>query len=227
MIPDCCSDCAFDGDILGRPVWRLDDPRQAAMAVAAARSDGVGLLTCRGDEAHASVLGDAGFRMVETLISFRQALSGSDQTLPTGVRCATAADADAVAGIAAGAFHSDRWHADPEIPDAAADRMKAQWARNDVLGRAAVVFLALQQDGEIAGFNAILTRDDVAIIDLIAVKPDCRGQGHARRLIAAAQSLPQKTLQVGTQASNAASIQLYQSTGFVEFQRQITWHWTP
>jgi ribosomal protein S18 acetylase RimI-like enzyme len=222
MIPEGCSDQPFEAEHLGAPVWRLDDPDQAAMAIAAAREGGVGLVYHRGPVGEASWLASIGFRHVETLVTYEGARPVGP--VPSAVRVATPSDADVVAEIARRAFSTDRWHADPLIATGKADAFKAAWARNDVLGRADVVYL-VEKDGEVAGFNAVLRKDAMAVIDLIAVAAEFRGGGLGSALIAAMAGLTESHVRVGTQATNKASIALYQSVGFREVSRAETWHW--
>lgn len=230
MIPKGCSERPFDASILGRPVWCLDDVAQAENAVNGARQESVGLMFRRGDASEGAILDPLGFRKIETLITLGCAISDQKQRLPAGIGIAQTTDADVIADLAARAFRSDRWHRDPEIPDDRADAYKAAWAHNDVLGRAGVTLVTLNAAREITGFNALLFRDDTLVVDLIAVAPDHQGQGHGSRLVTAAIAYGAgrfKTLQVGTQAANPASIRLYQKHGLLEIGRADTWHWTP
>lgn len=227
MIPEFCTDQPFDGSILGAAVWRLNDAGRTADAVSAASSAGVGLMFYRGPSDRASDLEPHGFRRVETLVTFEGELPAGPA--PSHVRRATTGDANAVASIAHSAFRTDRWHADPLIPDDRADEFKAAWARNDTTGRADAVLLAYAADGAVAGFNAILLRGDVAVIDLIAVAPGHQGHGMGRALIQGMGAfLPSaRSVRVGTQAANAASLKLYASFGWREVSRADTWHWVP
>jgi len=227
MVPEFCTDQPFDGSILGAPVWRLNDPERAGEAVAAARDSAVALISHRGPSETGALLEPHGFRNVETLVTFEGAMpSGASAA---SVRLATPDDADAVGEIAATSFTTDRWHADPLIPNERANAFKAAWAKNDVMGRADAVLLAVADDDEIAGFNAVLLRDGIAIIDLIAVAPGYQGNGFGRALIQGmASAFPDtETVRVGTQASNAASQRLYASVGWREIDRAETWHWVP
>ena len=230
MIPKGCSERPFDASILGRPVWCLDDVAQAENAVIGARQESVGLMFRRGDASEGAILDLLGFRKIETLITLGCAISDQKQRLPAGIGIAQTTDADVIADLAARAFRSDRWHRDPEIPDDRADAYKAAWAHNDVLGRAGVTLVTLNAAGETTVFNALLFRDDTLVVDLIAVAPHHQGQGHGSRLVTAAIAYGAgrfKTLQVGTQAANPASIRLYQKHGLQEIGRADTWHWTP
>lgn len=230
MIPEGCSLRPFDSEMLGRPVWYLEDPQQAADAVVAARADGVGLIFHRGEGNSEQPLAGAGFRAVETLVTLTAMLPVGRMALPNGCRLGQRQDGDAVEAIARAAFRSDRWHADPAIPDEKAHAFKGVWARNDLEGRAAATLVTVAEDGTVSGFNALLARDDDLIIDLIAVAPQYQGKGMGRLLVHAALAYGAgryRTIRVGTQAANTASLRLYRSMGFEEMSRAVTWHWTP
>lgn len=244
MIPQGCTEQAFESGLLGRPVWRLDAPERAGAAIAAAGPAGIGLIHHRGPARRASLLESHGFRHVGTLVTLegpgpdrarldraRLDRAWSDRAWPGRLRDAAAADADAVEAIARAAFRFDRWHADPRIPAAAADAYKAQWARNDVTGRADAVLLAVAEDGTVQGFNALLCRPPAMVIDLLAVAPAHRGRGVGRRLMAGAFAAARRTgietVRVGTQAANQGSIRLYRAVGLKEVARAETWHWIP
>lgn len=228
--PDYCSERPFDARHLGRPVWALTDPARAVEAVAAANSAKVGLLFYRGVAEEGPTLQTTGFREIETLVTYEMALDGGREELPTGTRLATASDADRVGEIAGAVFQTDRWHADPNIPNDTADAFKRDWARNNVLGRGVDTILSVEGTGLITGFNALLSRADTLIIDLIGVAAEAQGKGYGRRLVTAALSYGRgryARLEVGTQAANTASCALYASLGMQEVRRQTTWHWTP
>ncbi|NMM46333.1 GNAT family N-acetyltransferase [Rhodospirillaceae bacterium KN72] len=229
MIPAYCEERLFDGAILGKPVWALSDPTKAAAAVAAAEDHGVGLLFRRGDADEDALLLAAGFRRIETLVTLGRDLPKSQSALPEGTRLATPADAETAGDIAAVAFRSDRWHRDPEIPNDRADAFKRTWTVNDVGGRADFTVLAVEGE-EIVGFNAVLSRTDGLLIDLIAVAPGYQGRGIGRRLVDGALAVgggQADRMLVGTQAENTASLALYAAMGFETLSQAVTWHWTP
>lgn len=230
MIPEFCTLRAFDSDMLGRPVWYLDDPDKAAEAARAARDADVGLLFHRGPASLGEALLEAGFRHVETLVTLEMDIPSVSSPHGSDCRKATVDDAGSVEAVARASFRSDRWHTDPAIPDDKADDFKGTWARNDVAGRADATLVTLTPDGSISGFVALLARGEALIIDLIAVAPTHQGRGLGRALVAAALAYGAgryRRMNVGTQAANTASIRLYTAMGFAEASRAETWHWTP
>lgn len=177
----------------------------------------------------------AGFRPIETLITFRHELAGPLPEVPDGITWAENVPRDSetaaqVAEIGRLAFHADRFHSDPMVPARIADRLKEEWARNNLCGRALHSALALADNGRVGGFCEITRSGDWRAIDLIAVHPDCRRRGYARAMVAAclartAAERPGGKLLVGTAAANQASVSLYESMGFVEMRRDVTLHW--
>lgn len=177
----------------------------------------------------------AGFRPIETLITFRHELTVLLPEMPSGIEWVESAPRDSaaaaqVAEIGRLAFHADRFHADPLVPDRVADSLKAQWSLNNLCGRALHSALALTEDGKVGGFCEIVRSGDWRAIDLIAVHPAYRRHGFASKMVAAcllrtAAECPDGTLLVGTSAANQASVNLYETMGFVEVRRDVTLHW--
>lgn len=220
----------FESGIFGAPVWRLDDPSRAAEIVELANRENVALINCRLPEGKGSSPSQVGFRHVETLVTLETSLKS--QEMPGQVMLAKRTDQEAeqCAAIAQNCFRYDRYHADPMIDDAIADRIKGDWMRNSVLGRADAVLLALGDVGNIAGFNACMFNGEAAIIDLIGMDPNQQRKGYGRLLIQAMHAHYKgraKKLRLGTQLSNQVSLDFYKSLGFQEVNRQESWHWTP
>jgi ribosomal protein S18 acetylase RimI-like enzyme len=191
--------------------------------------EGCQLVTARRPEAERDVnsaLQAAGFQVIECLMSLTRPLERNGGELPSGVSVASNDDADGCAEVARRTFRSDRFHADPAIDDAAADTLKAEWARNSVRGRADKVFIT-RDNGTVIGFNACLLKGDEAVIDLIGVAPGHQGRGLGRALTAAAiahYSGRAACITVGTQSCNSASLSLYQDAGFRICNSALTLH---
>jgi spore coat polysaccharide biosynthesis protein SpsF len=225
----------FESGVFGVPVGRLLPPPAPGWdalgaAVEAWAEAGYWLVSCRLPEEDAAAiraLEAAGFRRVETLVTMRRSLEGGDAEPPPGVRRAMPGDRDAVVEIARTAFGFDRFHADPRVPRALADRLKAAWAANGLAGRAELALVA-EEAGEVAGFNLLLKDGEEAVIDLIAVAPGFRGRGVGRRLVLAGlagYAGRARAVRAGTQADNRPSLKLYGSLGFAPAARRATLHW--
>jgi len=169
----------------------------------------------------------AGFKVIETLQTFECKLHETALELPPDVDFACPADGDECARIAEKIFHSDRFHADPEISNNAANELKKAWIQNSVSGRADKVLITRSGSGAITGFNACMLNEKTAAIDLIGVGTEYQGQGLGRLLVQAAQKHyagRAKSLTVGTQLNNSHSIALYQSLGFTLLASSLTLH---
>ena len=228
-IPDFCTDNPFEAGFLGRPVWSLKDASKAIDTVNMAKAADVGLINCRLPEGEdVLALKAAGFRLVETLVTLRAAIWKVDD-VPKNIRRTQIADADACGLVARATFKDDRFHQDPEISNDVADDIKAAWVENSVKGRANAVFCA-EINREIVGFNACLLDGDDAVIDLIGVHPQVQGQGVGTNLLdvmALHYRGRASHIRLGTQLSNEASLEFYDSLGFSEVNRAQSWHWTP
>lgn len=229
---------SFESEWLGLEVFQIDAIEAwadedalteiAGGGLAMLRDAGADLVACRRAEEDRSTLAalqQAGMAVIECLQTFGRSYADLPAA-PSGIDMAAREDADQCARIAERTFRCDRFHADPMVDDGKADALKGAWARNSVAGRADRVFVSRAAD-RITGFNACLLSGDTAVIDLIAVDPDCQGQGLGRALVAAAlhhYAGPARHMVVGTQSSNYGSLALYQGMGFRVEKSALTLH---
>lgn len=169
--------------------------------------------------AEVSRLEAAGFRVVDVNMTF--AREGGDVPAPAAaVVRVDAALAPAVLDIAGGCFRYSRFHLDPRVDDALADRIKREWVRSYAEGRRGHSLWAVLDGGKPAGFLAVLTAESggktQAVIDLIGVAKASQGRGLGRDLTRffIREFSAHDELLVGTQAANAPSMRLYESCGF-------------
>ena len=163
-------------------------------------------------------LTDAGFRVVDTALTFEGAIGGEADR--GGVRFARADDRESVAGIAASAFRYSRFHLDPLIPRELADAIKATWAMNYFEGKRGDGMIVAEHDNRVVGFLQLLwSAPDYLVIDLVGVAPASQGRGIGRDMILYAARhgtgdgrVPSR-ISVGTQAANVPSVRLYESLG--------------
>jgi ribosomal protein S18 acetylase RimI-like enzyme len=132
---------------------------------------------------------------------------------PASVRPAKMDDAAAVRVLAAEAFIYDRFHRDPQIGHETASRLKAEWAGNYFAGRRGDRMIVAEDQQGICGFLQLLSTNNAAVIDLIAVDVRCRGKGIGRSMIALAAK-GARDMVVGTQIANLPSLALYEKLGF-------------
>lgn len=128
---------------------------------------------------------------------------------------------EAALEIARTAFAYSRFHLDPLVPKATADRIKHDWILNYLKKKRGEHLWIASVAGRPAGFLAVLASTDrgkeVRTIDLIGVSRDYRRQGIG---LALTQFFINHYwdqchyLQVGTQIANLPSLGLYQKAGF-------------
>jgi ribosomal protein S18 acetylase RimI-like enzyme len=232
----------FDSEWMGRPVGRLSIPQECdkeelRQELSRMRQnwaeESVWLLSCRipeGQHEVGNVLEEFDFQPIESLVTFSRPLQGniSDASSKIGtVDLATLGDVEECVEIGRQAFVFDRYHADPRIDNAKASELKAVWVRNSLSGRSDASFV-FRSNGNIKGFVLCLLDNDMAAIDLIAVKKSARGKGVGRSLVAGAINYyigRAPLMRVGTQANNFSSTALYKSMGFLELIRHTTYHY--
>jgi len=223
-------------DVLERPVFavRIDsgDDRAAAGRRVREHASGqrMGLYFVKlpsTDVAGAAHLSSAGFRIVETRLSFSRLLGGplggDEEDITPGSSVAEFQDSwrERVLDIAGSCFRYSRFHVDPAVGRIPADRVKREWIRSYVEGRRGDRLLVASERGDAVGFAAMLLNNrgprPAAVIDLIGVRPDAQGRRIGRALIRAAASTYASScasIEVGTQACNVPSVRLYERMGF-------------
>lgn len=173
------------------------------------------------DRRAAAALLDDGWREIEKLVTYERHPVRIDPVL--GVRPVEDWERRAILGLAAGSFSEDRLHKDPEIDDDEADRFKVECVE-----RAFEEKLPILTYGWPTTFAFLIYRlgKKVSTIDLIAVHPDARRQGIAKKLIASflSESVGSAVCRAGTQAHNTPSVKMYLSLGFREVRRERTFH---
>jgi dTDP-4-amino-4,6-dideoxy-D-galactose acyltransferase len=211
----------FLGRALGYPVFRLREPDSARQAIAAAASGPRWMIETRVPVEDVELLGDLttlGFRLIDTNVQLTRAPQMFDTSGTEHCRMAGAQDEPAVRSIAAQSFSQSRFHLDPLIPAAAANRIKEEWAGGFFAGRRGEWMVVGEGARGVHGFTQLLrAADDTLVIDLLAVKADGRNQGFARAMIAYAATAclgRPALLKVGTQIANVNSLSLYTSLGF-------------
>jgi ribosomal protein S18 acetylase RimI-like enzyme len=207
---------------LGYPVIRLKVSEAWRQAVAAMRSHPDWLVESRVPVEHVSDLGlltVSGFRVIDTNVQLQR--PAMDRRPGAAVcRFARPEDEPSVRDIARTAFSQTRFHCDPRIPSAAANRVKEEWAANFFSGKRGDWMIVAEDAGRVAGFLQALKTSSppgAVVIDLIAVAAGSRGRGLARAMIeyAAVACLDRPVpLIVGTQLANVTSLALYVSLGF-------------
>lgn len=206
--------------VVGRPVHRIHERCAtgdiASHVVGAAGGSLFYVRVPAADTSRVSELSRLGFEVVDCGVTLARDPEPAVED-PACVVDAGAEHAERVAIIGGSAFAMSRFHLDPHMHPGAADAIKREWARNCATGGRGVATLVVLQDGEAAGFLAVLASGGDHVIDLVAVDGRYRGLGLGRSLVQAfiARFGPRSTqLLVGTQAANVASLRMYESLGF-------------
>ena len=173
------------------------------------------------DPGEVEALQRMGFRVVDTALTLdvERVIARASSVR---VRFATQADKAGVQAIAGSAFRYSRFHLDPRVPKALADKVKWSWAGNWFDGgRGDGMVVAEDANRALAGFLLLRwgSREHLAI-DLVAVDQRSERKGLASAMIGFAQANGTGDLRkprgmvVGTQAANIGSLRLYESLGF-------------
>jgi GNAT superfamily N-acetyltransferase len=194
--------------------WEEGDDPLAVAAAARDRSPALGQARVpAADVAALATLQDAGFRVVDATVTMTGTAPAATVPSAFEVRDAAPGDADALLEIAERHYGVSRFHLDPAIPDATAGAIKRAWLQAYFDGTRGDRLLAAHRDGRAAGFLALLLRDGVGIVDLVAVAPEQRGGGGGRALVGALAGLSER-VEAGTQLANAGALRFYASLGF-------------
>lgn len=191
----------------------LDQCREAGICHLSARVN-------TGDFATIHALEEAGFELIDGILTFLLSLKGIHTAAPSGTRLFESRDLPEVLKIGRTAFIFDRFHADPALSQAVADRVNESWTRNCCLGTAADAVVVAEEDGRVASYVTCRADRNAGhgVIILVATAEWARGRGAARRASAAAlhwfdvQGL--ETVEVGTQIRNIPASRLYETLGF-------------
>lgn len=183
--------------------------------------------------AQAQRLEGAGCFLADTLVYFHKgAIAAAAVALPDGysTRLATAADADAVARLAATTFagYQGHYHADARLATADADLVYSSWAGNSCRGAADAVLL-VEHGGRIVAFATVKALDAERFEGvLFGVDPAHQG----RRLYQALMRLAQNwgaarahaRMVVSTQVTNLSVQKVWCREGFEPSHSYYTFH---
>jgi len=227
----------WDSEQFGIPAARLD-LIEASGSYAEARAEkqkliasvldqcskaGIRHLSARvdtGDLTTIHALEDAGFQLIDGIQTFLLPLDGYRASEPSGTRLFEPRDLPEVLEIGRTAFVFDRFHADPALSPAVADRVNETWTRNCCLGIAANTVVVAEEEERVASYVTCRTDQQArrGTIILVATAQWARGRGAARRASGAAlhwfAGQGMESVEVGTQFRNIPAARLYESLGF-------------
>jgi len=179
-------------------------------------------------------LENAGFRALDGILEFALTLDQRDRTARAArfpLRLAAVSDAVRLAELSARTFTLSRFHNDPLLTRAQADRVFYEWARNSCLGVAAQAVWICEDGDRPLGLITCKLNGQTGIIDLVGVDSAAVGHGVGSALVHKAfawfieQGCARVTVQ--TQTSNLAAIHLYSKLGFKPSAASLTLRWAP
>ena len=149
-----------------------------------------------------------------------------------GLRLSLKADCEAIEQIAANAFHSGRYSADPLIPPELSSRRYVFWVHDALSGRdSRDRMYVMGEPGDTRCFFHVRVEGESADLRLAAVRPDLQGGPIGFRLYQAVlQELHTQGVRHVTarlSANNTAVLNLYASLGFHFSHADVVLHWHP
>ena len=166
-----------------------------------------------------------------TLEADPAAIAGPSSSDDVRIERAIPEQGEALLGIAETSFRYSRFHLDPGVATATADRIKRDWIESYLRGARGDELLVALVDGRVAGFLAVLvdrgSDPPARVIDLVAVSEEARGRGAARALsarVAADAQSGSELVRVGTQAANVNATRMYERLGFRVARTSYTLH---
>lgn len=212
-------------DVFGIPVFRIDVAGESGSLDFPDNCFAYAKVDVR-DIKTAKILTDMGFFLVDTNMTYigEGRHSPSFESNGIVVRNAIPADEATVRDIAATSFTFTRFHADPFVDNQVANQIKADWAGNFFAGKRGDKMLLAEKNGEVIGFNQILVKGGVAIVDLIAVVSHAQGCGAGKAMIGYMQQSYDRC-RVGTQLVNMGAIALYEKMGFCFEHAHYVFHY--
>jgi GNAT superfamily N-acetyltransferase len=224
------------GVVTAKAALTADD--QAPAVTAWCRAHAVQMLIARVPTSAVTLvqqLEHGGAFLTDTLLYYsRKHLSAQPAVLPDGYRwrLASAADADAVATLAALTFtgYAGHYHADPRLDRATADLVYADWAANACRHPAvADAVLLIEHDGQPVAFATLKDRGAPLFEGvLFGVHPSHQGRGLYQALMQQAQHWGRAhgfgAMTVSTQVVNLAVQKVWCRLGFEPSSSYYTFH---
>ena len=211
---------SFLTKIMGSPCYVTTEPKKLVLG---RKSSNPSFISCKINSNNCALLTDAirkGFYYIDSQLTFTLPdsvdLSCYKLLKDEWVRPPTKTEFDSILGMIPGLFHHSRFHADDNIPNTVADKIKIEWARNYFQESSKKIPFIIFKKGIPVGFLLIKLTDGKAVIDLIGIKKEFTNKGFGKKLIYFAKVKFQKDyiIQVGTQSINKKAIGLYNSCKF-------------
>lgn len=177
------------------------------------------------DAPSARLAQEAGFRYVDTRLTFERKL---DATFETSAVTATRADIEAMTLLARTSHSNTRFFFDGNFDRTRCEDLYQLWLERSFEGVIADTVLVVHVDGKPAGYVTVKVSDDVGQIGLIAVADFAQGRGLGKHLVNGAMRFAldagASTMRVATQSRNLGAQRLYVSCGFKPAQVTDIYH---
>ena len=236
--PDAWLAALFERDVFRVDAAATSNARIGSLLETHRRQQGTAFYYAKVDAADVptvAALIAAGMTVVEVNVTFGISSGGrahdDDQRAAIAVTAANASEADCLLNIAATSFRYSRFHLDPLVPDALANRIKREWVASYLANRRGECLWTVRSEGRIAGFLAVTGGEDDGVrhktIDLVAVAPEFQGRGIGRavmRFFFRHYAGACDRLRVGTQVANVPSMRLYEGVGMRIERAQYVLH---
>ena len=157
------------------------------------------------------------FNLITTNLSFIYNKKLKQNNRKIIYRFATKKDESVVVKIAYNSFRDSRFSIDDNFNSKIGKIIKKRWVENYFLGKRGTHMIVAEKNNKIVGFLLLIKKKSNILIDLIAVDKKYRKIGIGESLIKSIgkfNDLKYKSISVGTQITNKASIHLYNKIGF-------------
>ena len=226
--------------VLDRPCGVLDGALADKELPGLVRSSGLDFISVKVSPEEVATLvrlEDAGFRLVDTLVTFagspapaaRPRRKGTTPSDLASARPARPEDRVCVERIAGESLVLSRFHLDPALGIALGRRVKQAWVANFFAGARGDAMCVVEAEGAVRGFLLALHDRAAArlAIDLIAVDPAWQGRGLGQLLVRGSSAAwpAAREAVAGTQLANAGSHRFYQSLGWTLTRATHVLHW--
>ena len=236
-----CRFLGWDSDFFGMRIARILPHRLSRAKMARTlswcrrrRIDCAYFLADAGDSPTIRLAEERGFRLVDLRVTLQRELEDIVASpVPAGLkfRFALPDDIPALEAIAKTAHRDSRFYADPNFKKSRCDALYRTWIRKSCGGYADAVWVAALRDAPVGYVTCHLRQKRLGEIGLVGVSGRTRGKGIGRRLVFEAlrwlSEQGMRRASVVTQGKNAEAQRMYQRSGFLTQDVEVSYHLWP
>ena len=236
-----CRFLVWDSDFFGVRVARFvprrlspSTAKQALRWCRRQRIDCLYLTAGADDRSTIRLAEDRGFRLTDLRVTFGRELEDIvAPRAPAGVKFRLSRDEDvpALEAVAKTAHRDSRFYADPNFKKSRCDALYRTWIRKSCGGYADAVWVAESRGAPIGYVTCHLREKRRGEIGLVGISEKTRGKGVGRRLVFEAlrwlSRQGAKSATVVTQGQNTRAQRLYQRSGFLIQDLELSYHLWP